>query len=268
LRSVEGGVVSLLLVQVKLRSKLNKLVFKASDVEGIEAALSSRPVTLAKSRMQRRMLAKIRRRAYGLGLAEEFEERVKAAAVVEEPLVIEPELAAAPAPVAAAPAPVVAAAAVASPDLSIAEQVEAEVKTAMKAKDKIATSTLRNIKAALLAGAKDAGVDRLDDAAAVKVLRKLAKMRQESIDMYLAAGETGADRAAGEQAELDVIERWLPKLADEATVKGWVQAILDATDGPPNKGKIMGALMKDHKDELDGKMAGKVADDMIKAAAA
>ena len=57
------------------------------------------------------------------------------------------------------------------------------------------------------------------------------------------------------------------RLADEATVRGWVQAALDATDGPPNKGKIMGALMKNHKDELDGKMATAIVDDMLKAAA-
>lgn len=126
----------------------------------------------------------------------------------------------------------------------------------MKARDKVLTSTLRLIKTALAAGAKDEGLDALGDDAAVKVLRKMAKMRQESIAMYRDAGESGAERLAAEEAELAVIEQWLPALADEATTRKWIQALIDAADGAPlNPGKMMGALMKDHREEIDGKLA-------------
>ena len=127
----------------------------------------------------------------------------------------------------------------------------------MKARDKVLTGTLRLIKAALAAAAKDAGVDAVGDAEAVKVLRKMGKMRQESIDMYAKAGDAGAERLAAEVAELEVIGEWLPSLADEATTRKWIQTLIDndASGGPPNPGKLMGALMRERKDEVDGKMA-------------
>jgi len=94
---------------------------------------------------------------------------------------------------------------------------------------------------------------------AVTVLRKLAKMRVESIDMYKSAkNAAGDERAAKETEELQLIERWLPKLADEAVTRGWIEAAIAAasTDGAtPNAGKLMGALMKSHKGEIDGKLA-------------
>jgi len=196
-------------------------------------------------------------------------------AVVEEPVVVEDETPEEPVAKEEEPAPAEPVESIPVETtktepvavLSIAKQVDAEVKVAMKAKDKAAVAALRNIKTALATAAKDGGVDSVEDGEAVKVLRKLAKMRQESIDMYEKAGDSGAERAAAEKAELVIIERWLPQLADEATVRQWVQAILDTGDGPPNKGKIMGALMKDHKDELDGKMAQQVVSDMLAAAA-
>ncbi|KAJ8602108.1 hypothetical protein CTAYLR_001595 [Chrysophaeum taylorii] len=146
---------------------------------------------------------------------------------------------------------------------TISEEVNSGMKAAMKAKDKAAVTTLRLIKSGLASAAKDAGVEALEDADAVKVLRKLAKMREESIEMYEKAGEAGVERLDAEKAELAVIERWLPALADEATIRAWVQAILDQTDGAPNKGKVMGALMKEHGEDLDGKVAQKIVAEMI-----
>lgn len=79
----------------------------------------------------------------------------------------------------------------------------------------------------------------------------MAKMRQESIDMFTEGG--AQDRADAERAELAVIERWLPKLADEEQTRIWVQEAI-ALVGGDNMGKVMGALMKEHKAELDGKL--------------
>jgi len=101
------------------------------------------------------------------------------------------------------------------------------------------------------------GVEALDDTAAQTVLAKLAKMRQESIDMYAKAGKEEA--AAGERYELSIMQEYLPAMADEATVRGWITDAIEQTcpDGPDKKlmGKVMGALMKAHKGEFDGKAA-------------
>ena len=89
-------------------------------------------------------------------------------------------------------------------------------------------------------------------AQAQTVLRKMAKMRLESIDMYSKGG--AEDRAESERVELALIERWLPKLADEDLTRAWVREAIGEV-GTDNVGKIMGALMKAHKTELDGKLA-------------
>jgi len=156
-----------------------------------------------------------------------------------------------------APAPAPAPAAPAEP-LPIAADVDTRVIQAMKARDKDLTSTLRLIKTALTNAAKESGVEAIDDEEAIKVLRKMSKMRQESIEMFEKGGEP--ERAAAEKAELEVIAQWLPALASEDVVRGWIQSLID--DGNTNPGKLMGMLMKDHKDELDGKMARELCNEM------
>ena len=137
-------------------------------------------------------------------------------------------------------------------------QVDTRVIQAMKARDKELTSTLRLIKTALTNAAKESGVEAVSDAEAVKVLRKMSKMRQESIEMFEKGGEP--ERAAAEKAELEVIAQWLPALASEDVVRGWIQSLID--EGNTNPGKLMGLLMKDHKDELDGKLARELCNEM------
>mmetsp|Transcript_12493 Transcript_12493/g.25949 ORF Transcript_12493/g.25949 Transcript_12493/m.25949 type:complete len:193 (-) Transcript_12493:25-603(-) len=138
---------------------------------------------------------------------------------------------------------------------AIVDEVSDEMKAAMKRKDTTTLATIRLIRSAFANAAIDLKTEKLTDEQAQGALRKMAKMRQESIDMYMKGG--AEERADAERAELAVIERWLPKLADEEQTREWVQdAIKEA--GPDNMGKVMGALMKAHKAELDGNLAQKV----------
>ena len=141
---------------------------------------------------------------------------------------------------------------------SIVDEVTDEMKTAMKAKDTTTLATIRLIRSAFANAQIEEKTDALSDEQAINCLRKMAKMRQESIEMFKEGG--AEDRAAAEQAELDVIERWLPKLADEETTRAWVLEAIEATGaGDMSKmGQVMGALMKNHKAEIDGKLAQKV----------
>eukprot|EP00546_Thalassionema_frauenfeldii_P010711 CAMPEP_0178923238 /NCGR_PEP_ID=MMETSP0786-20121207/16606_1 /TAXON_ID=186022 /ORGANISM="Thalassionema frauenfeldii, Strain CCMP 1798" /LENGTH=178 /DNA_ID=CAMNT_0020597707 /DNA_START=1831 /DNA_END=2364 /DNA_ORIENTATION=+ len=138
---------------------------------------------------------------------------------------------------------------------SIASEVTEEMKAAMKAKDTTTLGTIRLIRSAFANAQIEFKTDELTDEQAQTVLRKMAKMRQESIDMFSKGG--AEDRADAERAELAVIERWLPKLADEEQTREWALAAIEAVGGD-NMGKVMGALMKDHKGELDGNMAQKL----------
>jgi uncharacterized protein YqeY len=143
--------------------------------------------------------------------------------------------------------------------MGIVEQVSEQMKAAQKARDAAELSALRNVRAALLLEMKKDGSETLDDAVATAVLRRLAKQREESIEAFDKAGR--ADRADAERAEKAVIERFLPSLADAATTRAWVEAAIADTGAkaPGDVGRVMGALMKAHKADVDGKLAREIA---------
>jgi hypothetical protein len=99
----------------------------------------------------------------------------------------------------------------------------------------------------------------LADETCVAVLRRLEKQRRESIEAFEAAGR--ADRADAERAELAVIESFLPRRADAETTRAWVREAIAATGAakPGDLGRVMGALMKAHKGEVDGTLAREIA---------
>jgi len=142
--------------------------------------------------------------------------------------------------------------------VAIIDEVSEQIKVSMRARDKARTTSLRNIRAAFIEALKADGSETLSDASAVAILTRLGKQRRESIEAYTAGGRE--DLVAAEQAELAIIETWLPTLADEDTVRGWVAEAVAATgaSGPSDIGKVMGALMKAHKGDFDGKMGNQL----------
>jgi uncharacterized protein YqeY len=131
----------------------------------------------------------------------------------------------------------------------------------MRAKDTVRLNTIRLIRAAFGNAAIEAKTEKLADEQAVTVLRKMAKMRQDSIVMFTDGG--AIDRADMEKAELAILESWLPQQADEETTRKWVQEAIEAAGDAKNIGKIMGALMKAHKAEIDGTLAQKVVKEEV-----
>ncbi len=143
--------------------------------------------------------------------------------------------------------------------MGLVEQVSEQMRRAQKAQDAPRLAALRNVRAALLNEMKKDGSTTLDDAVATAVLRRLAKQREESIEAFEKAGR--AERVAAERAEKDLIEAFLPRLADEATTRAWVCEAIAETGaaGPGDLGRVMGALMKAHRADVDGKLAREVA---------
>ena len=147
--------------------------------------------------------------------------------------------------------------------MGIFDDVSAQMKDAMKAKDEVRLAALRGMRAAFLNECKKDNATTLADDVAVGLLRKLEKQRQESIDAFTSAGRP--DRADAERAELAVIQAFLPQLADEATTRRWVEEAI-AASGAANAremGKAMGALMKAHKGEVDGNLARQIASQLL-----
>ena len=149
--------------------------------------------------------------------------------------------------------------------MGIFETVSAQMNEARKAKDEARLGALQGIRAAFLNELKKDNSSTLTDEACVALLRKLEKQRQESIDAFTNVGR--ADRADAERAELRVIQTFLPQLADEATTRRWVEEAIAASGAASQKevGKVMGALMKAHKGDVDGDLARKLAAELLGA---
>jgi len=149
--------------------------------------------------------------------------------------------------------------------MGIFESVSAQMNEARKARDETRLGALQGIRAAFLNELKKDNSTTLPDEVCIALLRKLEKQRQESIDAFTNVGR--AERADAERAELCVIQTFLPQLADEATTRRWVEDAITASGATSQKeiGKVMGALMKAHKGEMDGNVARRIASELLQA---
>lgn len=147
--------------------------------------------------------------------------------------------------------------------MPIADQVTEQMKQAMKARDERRLVALRSMRTAFLNEMKKDNSTSVSDAVCEGLLRKLEKQRKESIEAFSNAGRE--ELAAAERAELAVIQEFLPKLADEAKTREWVEAAVAASGATSAKdvGKVMGALMKAHKGEIDGDLARRLAQERL-----
>ena len=146
----------------------------------------------------------------------------------------------------------------------IADRVTAELKASMKARDKDRTGALRMVRAAFIEAAKEKGADgAVSDDKAVTLLRRLKKQRVEAAEQYAAGGRE--DLAVKERAEADIIDAFLPQLADEAQTRIWVEEAVAASGASSMKemGKAMGALMRAHKADVDGGLARKILGEVL-----
>jgi uncharacterized protein YqeY len=147
--------------------------------------------------------------------------------------------------------------------MSIVDDVTSQIKDAMKAKDATRLATLRSMRASFLNEMKRDGSDSVSDDVCETLLRKLEKQRKESIEAFDKGGRP--EMAAAERAELDVIQKFLPQLADEAQTRAWVEKALAETGASESKdmGKVMGALMKAHKADIDGNVARAIVQELL-----
>ena len=141
--------------------------------------------------------------------------------------------------------------------MTIPERLAADLKASMLARDAARTTGLRMIRAAFIE-LETEGKGPVTDERCLEALRRLKKQREDSIQSYVGANRT--DLADVERAELTVIETYLPTLADEATTLGWVKEAITTAGATTAKeaGKVMGALMKAHKADVDAGLAKKL----------
>jgi uncharacterized protein YqeY len=133
--------------------------------------------------------------------------------------------------------------------MGIREQIDADVKDAMRAGEKEKVGALRLVLSELQKAAKDGGTDEL------AVLRRERKRRLEAAEQFRDAGR--AELAEGEEAEARIIEGYLPTELDDAELDAIVQAAIAETGAsdPKDMGQVMKAVMAKSGGRADGKRA-------------
>ena len=129
--------------------------------------------------------------------------------------------------------------------MDLFERVSEDIKTAMKAKDKVALETLRNIKKVLLEAKTAPGAnDTLTDDAALKIMQKLMKQGKDAAEIYIQQGRQ--DLADDELAQVKVIEVYLPKQMSAEELEAALKEIIAETGATSGKdmGKVMGVASK------------------------
>lgn len=145
--------------------------------------------------------------------------------------------------------------------MSLKQGLTEDMKTAMRNKDSIALSTIRLINAAI----KQYEVDHrteADDVKVVEILGKMIKQRKDSAHIYAEAGRT--DLADKENAEIAILNRYLPEMLSSETIQAEVAAVIAETGASSmaDMGKVMGAL----KARLAGKADMGEVNKAVKAA--
>ena len=145
--------------------------------------------------------------------------------------------------------------------MALSEQVDKDLVAAMKGRDELRLSTLRMMKSALKLKQVETG-KALDDSAAVSVLRTLVKQRHDSAEQFRKGSREAL--AAKEEAEIKIIETYLPAAATEEEIEAAVTAAIAETGAstPKDIGKVMKAVMA----KLEGKSAdGKQVSNKVRA---
>ena len=138
--------------------------------------------------------------------------------------------------------------------MALEQQIQEDIKTAMKAKDAVATAATRAIKGEiLLFKTSEGGSKEVTDGDILKMIQKLIKQRKESAEQFTAAGRQ--ELADNELAEAAVMEKYLPKQLSEAEVEEKIKAIIAEVGATSIKdmGKVMGAANKALAGQSDGR---------------
>ncbi len=137
--------------------------------------------------------------------------------------------------------------------MSLEKRVMEDLKTAMKAKDQAALRSIRAIKAAILLQKTDGSGKTLDAAGEIKLVQKLVKQRQDSLEIYEKQGRD--DLAATEKEEIEVLQRYLPEQMSDADLSDFIEKVI--ADSGASSMKDMGKVMGIASQKLAGKADGK-----------
>lgn len=145
--------------------------------------------------------------------------------------------------------------------MDLFEKVSEDIKNAMKAKDKVALETLRNVKKVFLEAKTAPGAnDTLTDVDALKLIQKLVKQGKDSAAIYVE--QKRQDLAEAELAQVAVLEKYLPKQMSAEELEAELKKIIAevGATSPKEMGKVMGVASK----ALAGRAEGRAISEAVK----
>ena len=145
--------------------------------------------------------------------------------------------------------------------MDLFDRISEDIKNAMRAKDKVALETLRNVKKFFIEAKTAPGAnDTLTDDAALKIIQKLVKQGKDAAEIY--NGQGRADLAEAELAQVKVMEAYLPKQMSAEELEAALKEIIAEVGaaGPQDMGKVMGVATK----KLSGLAEGRAISAKVK----
>lgn len=145
--------------------------------------------------------------------------------------------------------------------MGIEEKINADIKTAMLAKDAARLEALRAIKSAVLM--LKTSPEGLTEASAAKAMQKEVKKRRETAEIYIQQNRN--DLADVEIFQANVIEGYLPQQMSETDLRNGIQALIAelGASSPADMGKVMGAATKKYAGQADGKMVSNIVKELL-----
>lgn len=138
--------------------------------------------------------------------------------------------------------------------MALLDKIDADLKKAMLARDEVTRETLRMLKSELLT---------LENPDELAVLSRAVKSRRDSVQSYLEGGRQ--DLADKELAEIEVIERYLPRQLSEEEARAAIAAIIEelGLSSKRELGRVMKEVKARYRGQIDGKLASSIAGDLL-----
>ncbi len=150
--------------------------------------------------------------------------------------------------------------------MGVKAELDSRFMAAMRARDGRTADIIRAVRAKVLEEQKKPGFSgEVDDALYLEIISRCAKSLAKALPEFEKGGEAGAARIAAYREEIAYLEQFLPRKMGEKETRELVQRViaeLGVTD-PKQMGRVMGACMKDHKDELDAALTRQLIEEVL-----
>lgn len=147
--------------------------------------------------------------------------------------------------------------------MALEQQIQKDIKEAMKAHDEARLNATRGIKSEILLAKTSGAEHELTDADVLKIIQKLVKQRKESAELYTQGNRP--ELAEKELSEMRVMEAYLPKALSEDEVRNILKEVVAevGATGPKDMGKVMGAATKRLAGQADGRLISTIVKELL-----